>query len=135
MYSISGITLFESFRMNENFSNLCWYPLYDPTCTDSDLLQLTERLNLSGSTNISQSIQRIQNVPSNVPSSEIASNVTRQRKTGAAALGTNNIEFTSSDQAYKWHRKLSDGGPAAGGIVKIFLYLVLHIYTNVRFFL
>ena len=111
--------MFEPFRMGESFSNLSWCPLYDPTCTDSDLLQMTERLNLGGSSYEPQNIQRITNVPSNVPSSEIASNITRQRKTGAAAVGTNVHDFSSSDQTYKWHRKLSDGGPIAGGIVII----------------
>ena len=113
--------MFEPFLMNENCSNLCWYPLYSPTCTDTDLLQMTERLNLGSSGQVSQNIQRIPNVPSNVPSSEIASNITRQRKTGANALGTNIIEFAATDQSYKWHRKLSDGGPSTGGNVLIFL--------------
>ena len=81
---------------------------------------MTERLNLSTSSQVSQNIQRIPNVPSNVPSSEIASNISRQRKTGASALGTNVIEFAATDQTYKWHRKLSDSGPATGGNVLIF---------------
>ena len=113
--------MFEPFLMNENCSNLCWYPLYSPTCTDSDLLQMTEHLSLGNSSNPSPNVPRITNVPSNVPSSESAANVTRQRKTGASALGSNIIEFTSSEQTYKWHRKLSDSGPSAGGKDVIYL--------------
>lgn len=116
--------------MNENCSNLSWYPLYSPTCTDSDLLQMTEQLSLDNSNNPSHNIPRITNVPSNVPSSESAVNVTRQRKTGASTLGTNVIEFTASEQTYKWHRKLSDSGPSAGGKYVIYLDFYFGIFAN-----
>ena len=102
--------MFQPFRMSESASNLCWYPLYSPTCTNSDLLLSTEHLHLETSNNETQDIIGMSN----------ASNISRtghlhRHLTEPTSLGKSVIEFSTTEQTRQWQRKLSDCGTAAGG--------------------
>ena len=87
--------------MNEKSSNLSWYPLFSPTFTDSDLLFSNENVYLETSTVETHTVSTF--------SDESRS------QTGGLALGNQGINFPSSEHTTNWHRKLSDGGTAAGG--------------------
>ena len=107
--------MFEPIRMNESASDLCWYPLYSPTCTDSDLLISTERLNLGNTImNRSHELQNMSQISNrrNVQETESSS---KPRQMDSSHSNVN--EFIISAQTYKYQRKLSDiGTNSVGGI-------------------
>ena len=109
----SGITLLEPFRMDQSASNLSWYPLYSPTCTNSDLLYSTEHLHVGSSSSCNEEHQNVTGIPNSAETGNAS--LHRHFTDPTASLSTNVTEFTPSEQAYKWHRKLSDCGPSGAG--------------------
>ena len=99
--------------MEQSASNLSWYPLYSPTCTNSDLLFSTEHLHVGSSSSCNEVQQNVTGIPNSVETGNVS---LHQHFAGPTApLSTNVTEFNASEQTYKWHRKLSDCGPSGGG--------------------
>ena len=99
--------------MDQSASNLSWYPLYSPTCTNSDLLLSTEHLHVGSSSSRNEAQQNVTGIPSLVETGNVS--LHRHFTDAPTSISTNVTEFTTSEQAYKFHRKLSDCGPSGGG--------------------
>ena len=125
LYFTLGITMFEPFKMNENASNLCWYPFYSPTSTDSDLLYSTVIAHQLESPTAEMPNASISLIKSNsqtdrfpfsiIPSTSVsmaeAGTVSRNRKSPVPTTSGNNfVELVTSEQTQTWQRKLSAGG-------------------------
>ena len=89
---ISGITILEPFRMDKNASDLCWYPLHDPSSTNSELLYFAKQ----------------------IYSESTAAHTPIQRTSVQSTTQTAGFPY-SSPVAVMEKRRLSDYGTTAGG--------------------
>ena len=99
--------------MDESASALCWYPLYDPSSTNSELLNSAEKV-YSQSLMSDQSNTRAIGFPY-TSTAVMVENTTINRQPAASMSNNQAFQCTTSGQTRTLHRKLSDYGTTAGG--------------------
>ena len=120
-HSTSGITILEPFTMDESASDLCWYPLHDPSSTNAELLHFAKQL-YSESTavhtlnqrNSGQSTTQAIGFPYSSPVAVVESSVLN-RETATGVSNSRDFQRIPSDQTRTFQRKFSDYGTTAGG--------------------
>ena len=107
-----GIAIFEPTRMDENASNMCWYPLYSPLSTEADLLYPNEQMSsISTSKNEQPSPPRgSSNWTKTVPENTVVNTLSQQPHNVAPDIIFRDV--TPVKQGGRWNRKFSDGGVA-----------------------